>query len=497
MAALALAVAACTSSGAASGPAPTAASAPAAAGAPALDEVVCPTDVTAEIVTKVSCGYVTVPEDRADPDGAEVRLFVARVQPPGEDPEPEPMLVVGTEIGTQANYGGIAPLAQRVNREVIFLDHRGSGHSEPLLACPELEELHPEILARPWSRLAARSLVVDAAAACATRLRAAGVNLDAYGIEAIVEDVEDVRVALGVDRWNLFSLGPTSLFHFATLRAHPDSVRAVVLDSPTFPQLDAVATPIGRVRESLDAVAAACAEDAACSGAYGDLHDLLRRAFERPGTGEGTADGVRVAVDDVTGVRALADSFGTEEEIAGIPFGIAASLAASTESNDAIAGWMLFGSALCVGYLVDCDKALAHGAHLSVLCRNRAPFVGEDSTAAAAEEPWLVRTFAPSPMLAACEGWDVEPGDPALAEPVRTDVPILVLVGQFAAPDAARASVDGLPNAWVVEVPAWGRNVLGSGDCALAIRNAWVADPTVPPETSCLDAIAPIEFATN
>jgi pimeloyl-ACP methyl ester carboxylesterase len=488
---------ACTSSPQAEPPSSASASLPSMSHTRAFEEVVCPTDVTAEIVTEVTCGYLTVPEDRSTPEGAEVRLFVARVQPPGEDPEPEPMLVVGTEFGTQANYGGIAPLAQRVNREIIFLDHRGSGHSEPSLGCPEIERLHPGILSRPWSRPAARTLVVDAAAACAGRLREAGVNLDAYGIEAIVADVEDVRVALEIDMWNLFSLGSTSLVHFALLREHPEHVRAVVLDTPTFPQIDPVATGIGGFQARLDELNAACTADPACSGTFGDLERLLRTAFERASFGEGTAAGTTVALDDVVGVRVLMDSFDTTEIIARIPLGIAGSLNGSPETNDAIAEAMLFGSALCVGYLSDCDKPLAHGANLSILCRNRAPFIDEGSIALAERQPWLVQAFAPSPMLAACEGWDVAAGDPALTEPVATDVPILILEGQYAWPDAARETIEGLSNAWVVEIPNWGTNALGSGDCALAIRNAWVADPTIPPETSCLDAITPIEFLTE
>ena len=79
-----------------------------------MSRAACPDDVSAVIVADVTCGYLTVPENRERP-GSEhtVNLLVTRVQP-REPPTKEPMFVAGTDLGSGLDYGGIAPLAGRV-----------------------------------------------------------------------------------------------------------------------------------------------------------------------------------------------------------------------------------------------------------------------------------------------------------------------------------------------------------------------------------------------
>lgn len=64
-----MAVAGCTADGESRG------------GAWTFDEVQCPEDVTSVVVGELTCGFLTVPEDRSDP-GRTVRVFAARIVPP-------------------------------------------------------------------------------------------------------------------------------------------------------------------------------------------------------------------------------------------------------------------------------------------------------------------------------------------------------------------------------------------------------------------------------
>ena len=59
---------------------------------------------------------------------------------------PDPMFHAGAELALTPGYSGVAPLAQRVHREVIMLDQRGTGHSEPSLACPEVRGMADRLL---------------------------------------------------------------------------------------------------------------------------------------------------------------------------------------------------------------------------------------------------------------------------------------------------------------------------------------------------------------
>jgi hypothetical protein len=65
---------------------------------PRYEEAPCPTEVDLTIVLEATCGFLIVPEDREQPDGRTLRLFVTRVQPPGGPTHPDPMLVLGMDL---------------------------------------------------------------------------------------------------------------------------------------------------------------------------------------------------------------------------------------------------------------------------------------------------------------------------------------------------------------------------------------------------------------
>jgi pimeloyl-ACP methyl ester carboxylesterase len=80
-----------------------------------------------------------------------------------------------------------------------------------------------------------------------------------------------------------------------------------------------------------------------------------------------------------------------------------------------------------------------------------------------------------------------------VASPVHTNVPTLMLAGQFdpfGALPVTRQAATTFSRAWVKEVPGIGHNVLGVDACSRSIRNAWVDNPASPPaSTGCLSAL--------
>ena len=64
---------------------------------------------------------------------------------------------------------------------------------------------------------------------------AQGVDLGAYNLREVAADAEDLRIALGIERWNLRGLGSGSRIAFEILRRYGEHVRAVWLDSPEIP----------------------------------------------------------------------------------------------------------------------------------------------------------------------------------------------------------------------------------------------------------------------
>ena len=205
--------------------------------------------MSGDIVAEVSCGYLTVPENRSKP-GRSIRLLVTRVQPPAGSNPAEPLFVAGTETASVPGYSGTSPTAARVGREVIFLDPRGVGHSEPALECPEVAGLTERTLAMPVDDQATRTAFLDAVAGCHQRLTASGIDLGAYNVTEMAADAEDLRRALGIESWNVVTTGTASRIALEMLRWAPEHIRTVILDSPEVPGDDprAVAVPATRMR---------------------------------------------------------------------------------------------------------------------------------------------------------------------------------------------------------------------------------------------------------
>ena len=105
----------------------------------------------------------------------------------------------------------------------------------PLLGCPEADEFVNDAISVPFT--AESTTAADAAALqkCRDRLAATGVDLAAYNTAENAADIADLRVALGIDTWNVYGVSYGSNLALSVLRDHPQGIRSVVLDSVSPP----------------------------------------------------------------------------------------------------------------------------------------------------------------------------------------------------------------------------------------------------------------------
>ena len=467
---------------------------------PSVQDVQCPSDVEVQLVVQHSCMFLTVPENRSQPGGRTIRVFVVKIEPPDSPPDPDPMLVLGGDLGNPAVLGGISPISSRVHRVAYVMELRGVGHSEPSLSCPEVDGLAAEAAAARTSDLPFRSDFLSAVGACRDRLVGQGIDLAAYDVQQTAADVEDLRGALGIPEWNLLSLGSDSRFTLEVVREFPEHVRSMVTDSPQFPQVDEATGAVTGTRNALDELFKECAGDPSCDAAFPKLQRTWESALagleanpielsarEAPGQG-------RVLVDAGKFLRAARLALGGDgpSDLEGLPASIAA--AADGHLSPEISSILAYDPTLCAGYRPACPQgAFAFGEYLTVFCRDEAPFVDRATLAGSvAGDPPLDAVFGDHPYLAACDVWDVPPASASVQQPVTSVVPTLALVGQFDSfsPVAiAREALASFSSGYLVEIPGQTHNVLGFGDCAVSIRNAWIDHPTsAPTDTSCLRA---------
>lgn len=181
--------------------------------------------------TAAWCGKLKVPENRAQADSRKIELNLAVVRSDAAVPRPDMVVMLAGGPGQAATrdfadtrwYQGLLK-----DHNVLLLDQRGTGDSHPL-DCPKVEaalkkdapaadELDPERI---------RKNVADCLAEVQQRA-----DPRFYTTTDAVADLEAVRQALGAPPLDLIGVSYGTRMAQQYLRAHPDSVRSVVLDSP-------------------------------------------------------------------------------------------------------------------------------------------------------------------------------------------------------------------------------------------------------------------------
>jgi pimeloyl-ACP methyl ester carboxylesterase len=96
-----------------------------------------------------------------------------------------------------------------------------------------------------------------------------------------------------------------------------------------------------------------------------------------------------------------------------------------------------------------------------------------------------------------CDMWQAEPRDPIANLPVYSDIPTLLLSGNFdpITPPAYAESVHAtLEQSYNVVFPYVSHGVLRSDPCAVDIAQAFIGAPDVPPDSACITDTQPMQF---
>lgn len=458
----------------------------------------------ADTLPQITCGTLTVPErwDRAD--GPTLRLMVARVPSVRADPAPDPVVFLdgGPGFGSVrlARAALVHPAFQalRADRELLLVDPRGTGHSEPGFCREEAGEL-ARIGSSARPRADREAAMIAALRRCGERLRADGRDPSAYGTDATVRDLDALRRALGIATWNLYGFSYGTRPALEALRRTPDAVRAVVIAGPApFTAPGASGQP-GAAARALALLEARCAADAACRGEFPALGDdvraLLAELARRPLALDGLdttrfVDG-RLVLDERTAISGMVQLLYDRKMAGALPAAVRALRARDANVLRALAQATAGAAASNV--------ALGR----AVLCYEDVPFDPPERVAAArAAQPQLAALYDEPDGAALCGALHDRRADDAITTPVESDVPTLVLVGEHdpvTPPANARLAVAGLTRATIVELPGESHRLVVSTEnrCQHELIRAFLADPARPLDTGCTAAMPPIRFLTG
>jgi pimeloyl-ACP methyl ester carboxylesterase len=449
----------------------------------------------------VECGYLTVPEDRRQPQGKTIQLAVARFKSDSANPEPDPIVYLeggpgGSPLRSlRGQFNALlAPLLDK--RDLILLDQRGTGYSQPALDCPEYKEWAISVLDQDLSVEAAEAQGNAALLECRERLIGEGVNPDAYTSAENAADLNDLRLALGIDEWNLYGISYGTRLALTAVRDFPEGLRSVVIDSVVPLQSNLFTELPASGARAFDVLFAACAADADCDAGFPDLRtvffDLVDELNASPVTFPmklKSGEAVTVLFDGDGLLGTIFQSLYATSLIPLLPRLI-------YEVRD---GNYRLVSALQSAFMTQLDD-ISFGMHYSVQCGEEAPFgTPEELNAVYAQYPEY-RGLGGLGTFDLCKAWDTSPAAAIENQPVASDIPTLVLAGEFdpiTPPAWAELAAETLRNSYFYTLPHSGHGAsLTGGECPRAIVLDFLDDPSRAPDTSCIASdMATLAFA--
>ena len=438
-------------------------------------------------VVKAECGWLQAYENRTAASGRTIDLHVAVVKATSRNPEPDPLFFLAGGPGQAAteSYVQLAGAFNRINQkhDIVLVDQRGTGKSNPL-DCPQLEdESGSEEDLAPYLRQ------------CLDQLDADPVF---YTTPMAMDDLEQVRSALGYEQINLYGVSYGTRAALTYLKYYPQNVRSVILDG-VVPQDEVLGLSAAQdAQRTLDMIFDRCEADQVCSvtfpGVRDSFNDLMATLEQQPAEVSlihpitGQPETLTLTTEMLgTGVRLLTYS---QETIALLPLLIHT----SQTRNDL--------SLLAAQYLLvseELTESISEGMGYSVHCAEDIPFLDREQAEQVDQDAYLGDLYTRQ-LSQVCDVWPNGEVPAGYKDPVQSDVPVLLLSGEFdpvTPPENAEKTAQTLPNSLHLVVKGQGHNMIYRG-CLPRVAASFIQSGSVQGlDTSCLTAIQPMPFFIN
>ena len=439
-----------------------------------------PACTTDEGPTDALCTTLRVFENRETRQGRTIDLKIVVLPGLGTEARPDPLffLAGGPGQGAAQMARQLRDVFRRVQtrRDIILVDQRGTGDSNPLNCEVDQDSLtaidEPDNVALERLRNCLKGLHAD---------------LRLYTTTIAMDDLDDVRRHLGFDRINLYGGSYGTRAALVYLRRH-GHVRSVILDGVAPPDMRLPLFFARDAQRALDKLLTDCESNHACRAKYPNLagrtRTLLARLEQNPPRlrlthpRTGLAEEVSIRAAFVANV--LAGALYSPMISALLP-----ELIARAEGND-------FQGLLALGLLNEtASRNMSLGMQLSVICAEDYPRVTADASAGASQGSVFADHLLES-RIKACEFWPRGAVEESFYQPVVSDVSVLILSGDLdpVTPPAWGESVlPHLSHGRHVIVPGTGHGAIGTG-CGIRLINQFIEEGSAESlDTSCLDGL--------
>jgi pimeloyl-ACP methyl ester carboxylesterase len=455
---------------------------------------------------EIECGLIKVPENREVEGSRTIELNYVRIVATGKNHEDEEVetrsdpviyLTGGPGVTVDSYVGRLKDHRLVSQRDLYILEQRGIGNSGDF--CPffdgrnRADQIHAD-------RESSERASLDQAEACIRGAIERGVDVTGYNTFENARDVKALRLALGLDEWNVWGISYGSVLGQAYMKVDPEGIRAAVIDAIVPLDLGELMRISHWHHANLDRLFAACAEQPDCARVYEGLRARYMDAIEAM-----EASPVTIEVEASENFPQGEVTF-FSNIIAGLPFSlmyeqethpalpaIIDGLTRVVESGDetffrGLAQAMTMGEGgMGIG--------ISMGMATSVRCQDgyvdsAAEFAAQD----AQTYPTLFNAFNHPTVVAEapqrCRQAGLPLRDMSEYSPVQTDLPVVVANGRWdpiTPVELVEYIMPGFENGELVVFPHAGHGPTRSIPCAGDWLNAWFDDPSQPVDRECVD----------
>ncbi len=453
----------------------------------------CPFPVGAGLTEgkQVSCGYVTVPENRAaSSNSGKVKLAVAifRATQYMTTPDPAPVLRLdggpgGPSLASLGIYITSASYSTFIfDHDQILFDQRGTGYSTPSLQCKELINLQYST-----SDVSAQSYEQQAKA-CHDRLVSQGIDLNGFNSLQNAADVSDLVHALGYQKMTIYGVSYGTRLALTVMRLYPGVVRDAVLDSVYPPNHNRSDLP-SDAQHVFTVLFQGCAKDPNCNAKYPDLQNVFYNLVDTlnahpvsfPTTDITTGQSYTLPLSGNDLVSWLFSSFYVTQFIPMLPQTIFQVQAKDYKQLSFMEGLVAF------------DSTISDGFFYSVECSEDWPFLTQQDITKSEQgiTPQIAAVFGPGEQQEydVCQFWNVQKVPDAQKQAVVSNLPTLVLSGEYdpiTPQSLGQETANSLSNSYFFVFPGQGHGQEYSSDCSNSIINAFENTPNQKPSDACI-----------
>ena len=442
-------------------------------------------------VGEVKFGYLTIPENRSDSNNSKViKLPVMIAKSRSKNPRPDPIIFTVGGPGVITTLGGGRDLSQLRfldERDFIYFEQRGAKYSIPTLIGPEIDSVMIDAIDKNLNGKPDDSEVVKAATKLKARLLSEGIDLTAYSTRESAADIEDLRKALKIEKWNLYGISYGCRLMLEVMRNYPEGIRSVILDSPLPPDVGWDETSMERYWNNLHKLFASCRDDSVINLRYPNLESRFLYLIEEA---DNNPIGVQVEHPisnqlitvklNGEGIFLLAANYmGNGSYIYSFPY----SMNLICEKNPEILSYLLKG--------LIAPPPFAWGMVYSIWCNEEFPFEDFDRFHKHKDLPkqlaGISMTIMPEEIF---DFWPRRTPDPVDNQPVKSELPVLVTNGQYdpdTPPEWGKRVCQTLPNVQYLEFPGQSHLPLFNHPCGPAMAVEFFNNPDKKLDTGCLE----------